>query len=212
MVSVAVLTARTAASAATLTTAGVCPQPEVRAALQVAALDNGDLVAGIAVGHVHGVGGSVDDRRIRERARRLGLSAASVCHLAWAQVLARVSGRTDVVFGTVLFGRMEAGQNAERVMGLFINTLPVRVNINEEGAEASVRQVHAQLGNLLQHEHASLALAQRCSAVAAPTPLFSALLNYRHSAATPTARAESGIQLLSSQERTNYPCNRTDIG
>jgi amino acid adenylation domain-containing protein len=150
-------------------------------------------------------------RRIRERARRLGLSAASVCHLAWAQVLARVSGRTDVVFGTVLFGRMEAGQSAERVMGLFINTLPVRINIGEEGAEASVRQVHAQLGNLLQHEHASLAFAQRCSAVAAPTPLFSALLNYRHSGVTARTdslemeRAWEGIELLRVEERTSYP-------
>ena len=45
----------------------------------------------------------------------------------------------------------------------------------------SVRHTHALLASLLRHEHASLALAQRCSALPAPAPLFSALLNYRYS-------------------------------
>ena len=71
---------------------------------------------------------------------------------------------------------------ADRAMGLFINTLPVRLDLDETGVEDSVRRTHARLAELLRHEHASLALAQRCSGVAAPTPLFSALLNYRHNA------------------------------
>src|SRR5438874_11110464 len=119
--------------------------------------------------------------RLRQRARQLGVSAASLWHVAWAQVLARVTGREDVVFGTVLFGRMQGGEGAERVPGIFINTLPVRMRVGPEGVEASVRRTHGLLGELLRHEPAPLALAQRCSAVRAPAPLFSALLNYRYS-------------------------------
>ena len=150
-------------------------------------------------------------QRLRERARKLGVSAASLCHLAWAQVLARVSGREEVVFGTVLFGRMQGGAGAERVMGLFINTLPVRIRVGEEGVEASVRRTHTLLADLLRHEHASLALAQRCSGVPAPAPLFSALLNYRHSQGmvqAPSAEAMQaweGVEVLYGEERTNYP-------
>jgi amino acid adenylation domain-containing protein len=144
--------------------------------------------------------------RVRERARRLGISAASLCHLAWARVLAKVSGREDVVFGTVLFGRMQAGAGSDRVMGLFTNTLPVRIRIGEEGVESCVRQTHALLAGLMRHEHALLALAQRCSAVPAPAPLFSALLNYRHSPGTGrTARAWEDIRTIRVEERTNYP-------
>ena len=51
-------------------------------------------------------------------------------------------------------------------MGLFINTLPVRIRIGRaENVESGGATRHLQLAELLRHEHASLALAQRCSAV-----------------------------------------------
>ena len=149
-------------------------------------------------------------RRLREQARALGVGPASLCHQAFAQVLARASGRDDVVFGTVLFGRMHGGEGADRALGIFINTLPLRVRLGAEGVAEAVRSTHERLAELLRHEHASLALAQRCSGVAAPTPLFSALFNYRHSpgskaASDEKARAWEGIVQLHGEERTNYP-------
>ncbi|WP_325176171.1 non-ribosomal peptide synthetase [Burkholderia gladioli] len=170
------------------------------------------------LGEIRGDGFGIDEARlpidaglaarVREQARRLGASAASLFHLAWAQVLGRASGRHDVVFGTVLFGRLQATADAERTLGMFINTLPVRIGL-DTGAEQGVTLTHRRLAQLLRHEHAPLVLAQQCSGVPAPAPLFSALLNYRYSAALPeddaAAQVWAGIESLDSEERTNYP-------
>ncbi|EGH34446.1 amino acid adenylation, partial [Pseudomonas syringae pv. japonica str. M301072] len=84
-------------------------------------------------------------KRLRVQARQLGVSAACLHHLAWAQVLSRISGKDDVVFGTVLMGRMNGGEGADRALGMFINTLPMRINVGYQGAQASVQAIHAQL-------------------------------------------------------------------
>ncbi|MCD7041283.1 amino acid adenylation domain-containing protein [Pseudomonas sp. MAFF 311096] len=151
---------------------------------------------------------AVLSQRLRAQARQLGVSAASLFHLGWAQVLGVLAGKEQVVFGTVLMGRMQGSHDTDRALGIFINTLPFRVDVGSEDVRAGVKATHARLTTLLRHEHAPLALAQRCSGVVAPTPLFSALLNYRHSASAASDEAISawqGIAALSAEERTNYP-------
>ncbi|MBI6548982.1 amino acid adenylation domain-containing protein [Xenorhabdus sp. VLS] len=144
-------------------------------------------------------------KAIRMQARRQGVSPSVLFHVAWAQVLAHTSGRDDVVFGTVLLGRMQGNIGIERVLGLFINTLPVRIRLAENSVQATVQAAYRGLMGLLEHEQAPLALAQRCSGVAPSLPLFSALLNYRHSQPDAIHIAWEGIRLLAVQERTNYP-------
>ena len=147
--------------------------------------------------------------RIRQVARAQGVSAASVFHLAWALVLSATSGQNNPVFGTVLFGRMGGVAGADQAMGMFINTLPVRIDVGSASAQAALKATHGRLAALLKHEHASLALAQRCSSVPAGAPLFTALLNYRYmvqdSHAEGQDRAWAGMSVLGGEERTNYP-------
>lgn len=147
---------------------------------------------------------------LRDAARQAGVSLASLCHLAWARVLASVSGQSKAVFGTVLFGRLTAIDDTSRGMGLFINTLPLRVDIDQRTVLEGVKDTHTALAELLEHEHASLALAQRCSAVEAPVPLFNSLLNYRHSDSRSSVFNTNtdfipGVKWLEAVERTNYP-------
>ncbi|MDN6887916.1 condensation domain-containing protein, partial [Variovorax sp. CAN2819] len=166
---------------------------------------------------VRGDGSGIDDARLaldpalasqlRRQAQHHGVSPATLFHLAWALVLSRATGKDDVVFGTVLFGRMQGGEGAERAMGLCMNMLPLRIRLGALSIEQCVREMHAALTQLMHHEHASLTLAQRCSGLPKGAPLFSSLLNYRHSPRRASAGGSDweGIEFLAGQERSNYP-------
>ncbi|XP_031634856.1 uncharacterized protein LOC116348125, partial [Contarinia nasturtii] len=144
------------------------------------------------------------NNRLRALARHFHVSLASLCHLAWAKVLACTSGNESVVFGTVLLGRLQSGEDNDSAIGLLINTLPLRLDINDTTVENAVRNSHSRLSALMMHEHASLALAQRCSGVPAKLSLFNALLNYRHKSQT-NRELPAGLRILSNEGRTNYP-------
>ncbi|WDE12576.1 non-ribosomal peptide synthetase [Thalassomonas haliotis] len=155
--------------------------------------------------------------QLRQCARQLSVSPAALFHAAWALTVAHTSARADIVFGTVMSGRMQNIEDAGAMLGMFINTLPLRLKLSQLSAKALVEQVQEQLQALLPHEQASLALAQRCSALPAQQALFSALLNYRHSGeiqSVENSAAFNDMQILEVKERSNYPCNLSvdDLG
>ena len=146
--------------------------------------------------------------RLREQARRLGVSAATVFHTVWARVVAVTSGRDDVVFGTVLFGRMQAGAGS--------GPGPGTVHQHAPGPGAYRPGGRGRGGAPDAGAAGRSAGARACPAGAGPAgqrrwpgeiPLFTSLLNYRHTpVADPgTQAAPAGVDLLHVQERTNYP-------
>ncbi|WP_127956882.1 non-ribosomal peptide synthetase [Serratia microhaemolytica] len=141
---------------------------------------------------------------VRETARQHGVSAAVLFHVVWAQLLAQCSGQDDVVFGTVLMGRSQGVSGADQVLGLFINTLPIRIKLGERSVGQVVQETYQRLSELLEHEQAPLALAQQCSGIMAPLPLFNSLFNYRYSDGY-DAEDWLGIRILDVEERGNYP-------
>ena len=147
-------------------------------------------------------------RLVRTQARRLNVSAATLFHAAWALVVSRTSGRDDVVYGTVLLGQLQGNARGDRMLGVFINTLPLRLRLQNVTAMELLLQTKRELADLLDHEQSSLGVAQRCSSLHGSGPLFTSLLNYLHGAPTPEiARAHyaSGIRPIGFKEWTNYP-------
>ncbi|WP_194868873.1 non-ribosomal peptide synthetase [Pseudoalteromonas sp. PPB1] len=148
-------------------------------------------------------------KAIRAYAKQHEVSPAAIFHAAWALVLGACSNQQEVVFGTVMSGRMNGGAGVERLLGMLINTLPVAVELRGSSVTDLIKDVDKRLKALLPYEQVSLAQAQKHSAVGSDGPLFSAMLNYRHTERdeADTPAKDSDIQGLSAQERTNYPFN-----
>jgi amino acid adenylation domain-containing protein len=146
--------------------------------------------------------------RIRDEAKQRGISAATLFHAAWALVVAHTSGRDDVVFGSLLSGRSQGQINRQNGLGIFINTLPLRITLRGLNAAQLIERIQQEIVELLEYEHASLAVAQRCSGVAAGAPLFTSLLNYLHSSfdlENGQPWAQLGVRIVAIREWTNYP-------
>ena len=161
--------------------------------------------------------------QIRQVAKTLKVSPAVIFHAVWAMVISRCSDSNDVVFGTLLSGRLQGVSGVERMLGLFINTLPLRVKLDNCNGVELVNQVQNSLQELLSYEQTPLVQAQSCANLPGGSTLFSAILNYRHSATIELGEIlhneddlfiQNNIEHLSSKEYTHYPFDLsvTDYG
>ncbi|HEU0079335.1 MAG TPA: condensation domain-containing protein, partial [Longimicrobiaceae bacterium] len=119
--------------------------------------------------------------RIAAAGRRLGLTANTLVQGAWALLLSRYAGEDDVVFGAALSGRPPEVEGVEEMVGLFINTLPLRARVSPgERVEPWLRALQERGAALREHQHTPLTEVQRWSGVPAGTPLFESLLVFEN--------------------------------
>ena len=139
-------------------------------------------------------------------ARELRVTLSSVVSAAYALVLRLYVDRDDLVFGTTVSGRPPDLPDVEHTVGLFINTLPLRVRANAEQSVADfVRHVHACQVSLRDREQSSAALAQRQSGVETGTPLFESILVYENFPAADDVPAGPDCEIDHFVEFSHFP-------
>src|SRR6185369_2870011 len=122
---------------------------------------------------------------LREMARRHLVTLNTLMQGAWALVLGRLTGgatgSAEVVFGATVAGRPPNLPGVEAIVGPFLNTLPVRVEVRPD------QQLHEWLGELQERqvemrrfEHSPLVDVQRWSGLPAGTPLFDHILVFEN--------------------------------
>ncbi|MEV5575413.1 amino acid adenylation domain-containing protein [Spirillospora sp. NPDC052269] len=101
---------------------------------------------------------------LRMSARSRGLTLNTLVQGAWAVVLGAVTGRDDVVFGVTVAGRPADLPGMENMLGLFLNTVPVRVRLDPSGSvEAALASLQDRRSRLLDHQHLGLTDIQRAA-------------------------------------------------
>ncbi len=149
-------------------------------------------------------------------ARRHRLTVNTVLQGAWALLAGRLSGAGEVVFGATVSGRPAEIAGIDAMVGLFINTLPVRLRIDEAAPLAGWLQgVQGEQAAALPFQHSSLAEIQQWSGAPAGQPLFETLLVFENvpgvvptsgqTAAANQAADDLGVVGSRYVSRTNFP-------
>jgi len=119
--------------------------------------------------------------RLRDAARKHRLTLNTLVQGAWALVLSRYSGQHDVVFGATVSGRPPELEGVEEMVGIFINTLPVRVRVAPEMPVADwLWQLQKEQFESRQYEYSPLTRVQGWSEVKRGSPLFQSIVVFEN--------------------------------
>ncbi len=143
------------------------------------------------------------------QARLAGLTLNTLIQGAWAILLGRLSGRADVVFGVTVAGRPPEIPGIERMIGLFINTLPLRLRLPPSlSLIALLRELQERQSQLMAHQHLGLAEIQGLAGVG---ELFDTLVVFENypveRGRLETAAGDLRLSAIEGHDGAHYPLN-----
>ena len=153
--------------------------------------------------------------RIAASARSMQITQNTLVQAAWGIVLAKTSGETDVVFGATTAGRSAPVAGIERMTGLFINTLPVRVRV-ARGVRVGdwLRRIQGEQNEAREHEQLPLGRIQAVSEVERGRELFDSVVGFENFPVPEVDAADQNalpIDVVSSSWSTHYAASLTAV-
>ncbi|WP_414575220.1 amino acid adenylation domain-containing protein [Anabaena sp. CCY 9402-a] len=146
---------------------------------------------------------------LQQWAKQQQLTLNTLLQGAFALLLSRYCNTTDVVFGATSSGRPATLAGVESMVGLFINTLPVRVQVSPtDNLVEWLQKLQAQQAEALDYEYTSLLEIQEWSKLAPGTSLFDSILvfeNYPVDTSGISGNQDLHITDIQSLEWTSFP-------
>src|SRR5262249_11289556 len=128
--------------------------------------------------------------RLEMLARDERLTLNTIVQGAWALLLRSYTGHDDVLFGATVSGRPPALAGVESIVGLFINTLPLRAHIQADTSATSVLQpIQEQLAGHAEPAHTRLGDTQQCIPLPKGRALFDSLVVFENYPFDPAVKA-----------------------
>jgi amino acid adenylation domain-containing protein len=143
------------------------------------------------------------------------ITLSNLIYTAWGVLLQKYNNSNDVIFGTIVAGRTPAVEGIERMVGLFINTIPLRLKAKKDEVMLDIlAAVGSHLKERQEFEHSSLTEIQQLSGLGTGSPLFDSIIvvdNYpldnilgQKTAPDQDSPAELAIQSYEMFEMTNF--------
>ncbi len=148
---------------------------------------------------------------LKDVAKAHGLTLNTLTQGAWALLHAAYCGTQDIVFGIVDAGRPATLDGSDAMMGLFVNSIPIRTTINPQTRLSTwLKQLQAQVAEARQYVYHPLYQIQQWSDISNGRPLFESLLTFQNvprdaALAQRPADLDLHVEVTRSFEHTNYP-------
>nr|AQX14441.1 EM5400 NRPS scaffold [Agrobacterium radiobacter] len=147
----------------------------------------------------------VSSKQITEAASRYQVTVATLFQAAWALTLSKHAGMHDVLFGTTVSGRTMGLADVEQMVGLFINTVPVRVSVNPRASVGGwLRELHSRQADREEYGFLNLIEIQRLARISDQSGLFNSLLVFENYPSNIFAGRGQDTFQCQFDERTHY--------